>query len=132
MSTSNNVPKSQKVAGMIVSGLAVVLFIADGVFKLIQPAQVVEATVGLGYKQSMIAGIGITLLICTLLYVVPRTASFGAVLLTAYLGGAVASNVRAQTPVFDVAFAAIFGCLVWTGLWLRDPRVRSLIPWDRE
>jgi hypothetical protein len=132
MATSTNVSKSQRMAGLIVSGLAALFFVVDGVMKLIQPKQVVEATIGLGYPQSMISGIGITLLACTLLYVFPRTSVLGAILLTGYLGGAIASNVRAQTPVFNVAFAATFGCLVWVGLWLRDSRLRSLLPWNDE
>jgi hypothetical protein len=131
MSTLTNLPKRQRMAGLIVSGLAALFFTIDGVMKLIQPPQVVEATVGLGYPQSKIAGIGITLLACTLLYVFPRTSVLGAVLLTGYLGGAVASNVRGQTPVFNVVFAAAFGCLVWVGLWLREPRLRSLLPWNQ-
>lgn len=128
MPTSTNVSKSQHAVGLIVSWLAALFLVIDAVMKLIKPTQVVEATVGLGYTQSMIGGIGTTLLVCSLLYVLPRTSLLGAVLITGYLGGAVASNVRAHTPVFNVAFAAALGCLVWVGLWLRDSRVRSLLP----
>lgn len=115
-------------AGRILSGLATVFFVMDGVMKLLKPAPVVEATVKLGYPESMIAGIGIALLASTLLYVIPRTTVLGAILLTGYLGGAVASNVRAGTPLFNVAFPSFFAGLVWCGLWLRDRRLEQLLP----
>jgi len=115
-------------AGRILSTLAVLFFVMDGVMKLFKPAFVVAATLQLGYPESMIVGIGATLLLCTLLYVIPRTAVLGAILVTGYLGGAVASNVRAGTHLFNIAFPVIMACLVWAGLWLRDRNVRSLLP----
>jgi hypothetical protein len=127
MSMIENVPKGQRIAGLVVSGLLTLFFLLDGVMKLVQPQQVVETTVRLGYQQSMIAGIGVTLLVSTLLYAFPPTSILGAILLTGYLGGAVATNVRAQVPVFNVLFTIVFGCLVWLGLWLRDRRLRSLL-----
>ncbi len=89
---------------------------------------VLEATRQLGYPESDIVGIGITLLVCTLLYILPRTSILGAILLTGYLGGAIASQIRAGNPWFNVAFAVTFGVLVWTGLWLRDIRLRTILP----
>lgn len=112
--------------GRILSGLATAFLVMDGAMKLAKPAFVVQATVQLGYPETTIVGIGITLLLCTLLYVIPRTAVLGAVLLTGYLGGAVASNVRAATPLFNSVFPILFGALLWSGLWLRDSRVRNL------
>jgi hypothetical protein len=101
----------------------------DGVMKLFKPSFVVEASVNrLGYPESDIVGIGVLLLGCTALYVIPRTSILGAILLTAYLGGATASQVRAGTGWFNVMFAVTFGVLVWIGLWLRDGRVRTLLP----
>jgi DoxX-like family len=94
--------------------------------KLAKPAPVVQATLQLGYPESTILGIGIVLLICTVLYLIPRTALFGAALLTGYLGGAVASNVRVNTPWFNILFPVFFGCVVWAGLYLRDRRLRSI------
>jgi hypothetical protein len=114
--------------GRVLSGLAVLFFLVDGVMKLLKPAVVVEATRQLGYPESDIAGIGIVLLVCTLLYIFPRTSILGAILLTGYLGGAVASQVRVAAGWFNVVFAVMFGALVWGGLWLRDIRVRSLLP----
>jgi hypothetical protein len=114
--------------GHIVSGLAALFFLMDGVMKLVKPAVVVEATRQLGYPETDIVGIGILLLTCTLLYLFPRTSILGAILLTGYMGGAVASQVRVGAGWFNVAFAVVFGVLVWTGLWLRDVRVRNLLP----
>jgi len=70
-------------------------------------------------------------LACTLLYVIPRTSILGAILLTGYFGGAIASQVRVQASLFNVVFAFVFGCLVWGGLWLRDIRVRTFLPYQR-
>ena len=110
----------------VLSGLATAFLVMDGAMKLAKPAFVVQATVQLGYPESTIVGIGITLLVCTLLYVIPRTAVLGAVLLTGYLGGAVATNVRAATSLFNTVFPILFAVLLWGGLWLRDRRVRNL------
>ena len=96
--------------------------------KLFKPAPVVEATVKLGYPESVIVGLGMVLTLSTVLYMIPRTAILGAVLLTGYLGGAVATHVRVGNGWFEVLFPVIIGILVWAGLWLRDSRLRNLLP----
>ena len=96
--------------------------------KLFKVPVAVTATVQLGYPESTIVIIGVILLASTLLYLVPRTAILGAVLLTGYLGGAVASKVRVQAGWFDLLFPVLLGVLLWGGLWLRDRRVRELLP----
>ena len=121
------VSKTQLWLSRILSALASTFLLVDGVMKLLKPPVVVQATLQLGYNDSAILGIGITLLVCTLLYIVPRTSTLGAVLLTGYLGGAVASNVRAGMPVFNVIFPIIIAALVWVGLGLRDHRIRNLL-----
>lgn len=83
------------------------------------------------HAESSIAGIGLLLLACTLVYVIPRTAAFGALLLTGYFGGAVAANIRVGDPVFETIFPILFAVLVWAGLMLRDERLRVLLPWGR-
>jgi hypothetical protein len=102
--------------------------VMDGVMKLMKPAQVVDATRQLGWAEPQIVPIGVLLLICTALYAVPRTSILGAILLTGYLGGAIASQWRAGNPAFNMIFASTFAVLVWLGLWLRDERLRVLIP----
>ena len=96
--------------------------------KLLKPAIVTETTVQLGYPESVILGLGIVLLACTALYLIPRTAVLGAILLTGYLGGAVATHVRVGASPFEILFPVIFGALLWGGLFLRDERLRELIP----
>jgi hypothetical protein len=100
----------------------------DGTMKLVKPAFVVDATVKLGYPDSVILGLGIVLLACTVLYLIPPTSVLGAILLTGYLGGAVASHVRVEDGLFPVFFPVIMGALLWGGLFLRDGRLRDLIP----
>ena len=124
------VPVSKKMlwAGRIMSALPALFLLFDGGAKLVQPAPVVEGTVKLGYPVSVILGLGVVLLASTLLYILPRTAVLGAILLTGYLGGAVASNLRIQEGWFAILFPVFFGALIWGGLYLRDPRLRALIP----
>ena len=121
------ISKAQRWTGRILSGLVALFLLWDGAMKLFKPIFVVKATRDLGYPESEIVGIGVTLLICTLLYLFPRTSILGAILLTGYLGGAVASQVRVQAPSFNVIFAVVFGCLVWIGLGLRELRVRRFL-----
>jgi hypothetical protein len=115
----------------VMVGLSSLFFIMDGVMKLFKPSFVVSATTELGYPEATIIGIGVTLLVCTALYLVPRTSILGAVLITGYLGGAIASKVRVEGPVFDFVFAIAIGAMVWGGLWLRDTRLRELFPWQK-
>ena len=117
--------------GRILSGLVVLFLLVDAGFKLIKPlpAPAVQAFGQLGYPVGLAAGIGILLLACVALYAVPRTSVLGAILLTGYLGGAVASHVRVGDPWFSHAlFPVYIGLLIWGGLYLRDERVRALIP----
>lgn len=115
-------------AGRIISGLVALFLLVDGVMKLIKPPFVVHATMLLGYPESAIVGMGIALTISTVLYLIPRTAILGAILLTGYLGGAVATHVRVGEVWSTVPFPVLFGVLVWGGLWLRDERLRRLLP----
>jgi hypothetical protein len=115
-------------AGRVISAIASLFLLMDGVMKLIKPPFVVEATIQLGYPESVIIGLGIVLTASTVLYLIPRMAVLGAILLTGYLGGAVASHLRAGDTVFTVVFPVVFGALVWGGLWLRDERVRAIVP----
>ena len=115
-------------AGRIVSGLPALFLLVDGVMKLIKPAPVVEGPLRYGFSESVIMPLGILLTACTIIYVIPRTAVLGAILLTGYLGGAVVTHVRFGDPWFPILFPVCIGALVWGGLYLRDGRLRALIP----
>jgi len=121
-------PKKQLWAGRIMSGLPTLFLLVDGAMKLVKPEPVVKATVELGYAETVILPLGVVLLACTILYMIPRTAVLGAILLTGYLGGAVATHVRAGQGPFEILFPVMFGVLLWGGLVLRDERLRTLIP----
>ena len=119
--------KSLVWAGRILSALPVLFLLLDGVMKVVKPAFVVDATVQLGYPESVIVGLGLVLVACTILYLIPRTAVLGVILLTGYLGGAVATHVRVGGPLFSILMPVILGAMLWGGLYLRDERVRSLV-----
>jgi hypothetical protein len=117
--------------GRGLSGLAAAFMLLDAVMKLVKPEFVVKATVALGYAESVIVGLGVILAASTLLYLIPRTAILGAILLTGYLGGASASHLRAGDGWFAILFPVVFGVLSWGGLWLRDEQLRALFPFRR-
>lgn len=125
------VAKKQLWVGRIMSALPALFLLVDGGMKLLKPAPVVEATVRLGYPESVIVVLGIVLLACTVVYLLPRTSVLGAILLTGYLGGAVATHVRVGESLFSIFFPVLLGVLVWVGLWLRDDRLRALLPWAK-
>jgi DoxX-like family len=126
---SASLSKGRLWTGRIMSALPALFLLIDAVGKLVKPAPVVEGTVQLGYPESVLLGLGIVLLTCTVLYVIPRTAIFGAILLTGYLGGAVATHVRVGSPLFShILFPVYLAVLIWGGLYLRDERLRALIP----
>lgn len=128
MTDLNMISRKRLWTGYILSGLTTLFLLMDGIMKLFKPAFVVKATVQLGYPESTIVGIGTILVASTLVYIFPRTSVLGAVLLTGYLGGAVASNVRATMPLFNVLFPVVLGGLLWAGLLLRDKRLEELLP----
>jgi hypothetical protein len=123
-----SVSKTSLWIGRIAGGLPSLFLLVDGGMKLAKPAVVVEATTKLGYPESVIIPLGIVLIACTLLYLIPPTSVLGAILLTGYLGGAVSTHVRAAEGLFPVVFPIVFGALLWLGLYLNDTRLRALIP----
>jgi hypothetical protein len=120
------VSKTMWWTGTIIGCIPALLLLFDGVMKLVQPPQVVEKTLELGYPANVITGIGISVLVGAVLYLIPRTAVLGAIVLTGYLGGAVASHVRRNEFLFAI-FPIIFGALLWGGLALRDRRLLTLL-----
>jgi hypothetical protein len=115
-------------AGRVMSAVAVLFLLFDSACKLMRLAPVVEATAKLGYPASTILPIGLVLLACVVVHVIPRTAIVGAVLLTGYLGGAIATHVRVGDPLFShTLFPIYFAAMIWGGLYLRDGRLQALI-----
>jgi hypothetical protein len=116
-------------AGRALSALPALFLLVDAGMKLVKPAPVVKATVDLGYPDGVIVPLGLVLLACTALYLIPRTTVLGAILLTGYLGGAVATHVRVGDGAFPLVFPVVLGMLLWGGLYFRDARLRSLLPY---
>ena len=123
-------PKSKAAlwTGRTISGLVVLFLLFDSITKLLKVDAVLKAATQMGFSAGQIVGIGLLLLICTIIYVIPRTSVLGAILLTGYLGGATAIQVHVRTPWFATLFPVIFGVLVWAGLFMHDELLRSLIP----
>ena len=115
-------------AGRIMSGLVALFLLFDSVLKVMKLPVAVEGTTQLGYPEHVVVGIGIVQLVCLVVYLIPRTAIFGAILLTGYLGGAIATHVRIGNPLFShILFPIYIAALLWGGLYLRDARVRALV-----
>jgi len=123
-------PVSKKAlwAGRILGALPLLMLLPSATMKFLKPPEVIEGFVRLGYPESLALGLGILELACTAVYLVPRTSVLGAILLTGYLGGATATHVRVGDPLSMFIIPVILGVLVWGGLFLRDPRLRALIP----
>lgn len=116
-------------AGQIISGLIALFLLADALGKVAALAPVVEGTARLGYPPRLVLVIGLIELLCTLAYLIPRSSMVGAILLTGYLGGAVATHLRVEDPLWTHALFPVYvGALVWGGLFLREARLRALIP----
>jgi hypothetical protein len=128
LSATQTAPASKKKlwAGRIISVLPVLMLAFSGVMKLAKVAPVLQGFARYGYPESLILVIGILEIACTVVYAIPRTSVLGAILLTGYLGGATATNVRIGDPSFLIT--VILGVLAWVGLYLRDERLRALIP----
>ena len=125
------------ITGYVLSILVILFLLMDGIIKLVPPEAVMDINRKLGYPDSAITPIGIVVIICTVLYAVPKTSVLGAILLTGHLGGAIASHVRVSSPAtnqgfggepFSIIFPVIIGLFIWGGLYLRDGRLRALIP----
>lgn len=121
--------KAARVTGYVLSTVATLFMLVDGGMKIVCPPFVIQASAPLGYSSvETLRIIGIILLAFTVLYVIPRTAVLGAIGITGFLGGAIEANVRAGSPVFNTLFPFIFAVILWGGLWLRDLRLRALVP----
>jgi len=139
MTTPFSVPytsprRSQRIAGWTMSGFVILFLLFDAVIKFFMPPAVVQTTVNeLGFQIHHIGIIGITGLVSVVLYAIPRTAVLGAVLIMGQLGGAIAAHVRVDNPLFShTLFPVYIGILMWGGLWLRMPALRSLFPFIKK
>jgi hypothetical protein len=123
------VSKGRTRTGWAITALIGAFLLFDVVGKLAKPRQVIEAFAHTGWPVELAVPIGLILLTCTILYLIPRTSVLGAILLTGYLGGAVATNLRLENPLFThTLFPVYFGVLIWLALWLRDARLRTVAP----
>jgi hypothetical protein len=125
------VSKTALWAGRIISGIVALFLFWGGVMDLAKPAFVMQGMVKYGYPESSVVGIGVALLASVVLYVAPPTSVLGAILLTGYLGGAVSTHVRAGDPLGRMLVPVLFAVLIWGGLYLRDDRLRALVPLRR-
>ena len=114
--------------GRVISAVVVLLLIFSAIMKLMKPTAVTEEFTRLGWPESITTGLGILEIACAVIYAIPQTAVLGAILLTGYLGGATATHVRIDDPFYG---PVIGGVLVWLGLFLRDGRLRELVPWRK-
>ena len=114
-------------AGRAIGALAALSLLLDGAIKVLQLPPAVEASAQLGYNANLTFILGILELACVVVYLIPRTAPLGALLLTGYLGGAMATHMRLGSPLFSVVFPLLLGALLWGGLALRDRRLRALL-----
>ena len=122
-------PNKRLWIGRILSGLMIAFLLVDGVMKVMKARVAVDGSIQLGYPESVVFGIGAILLVSTALYAIPRTSVLGAILLTGYLGDAIATHVRVGSPLFGYTLFPIYvGVVLWAGLYLRDARLRALIP----
>lgn len=124
------VPGSKKMlwTGRVIVTLVVLFFLFDSLMKVIKPALVVKAS---GWPESVVISLGVILLISTILYAIPRSSVLGAILITGYLGGAVATNLFLKSPVLYNCLAVVYGVLLWGGLFLRDAQLRAILPLRR-
>jgi hypothetical protein len=117
--------------GRVLSALTVLFLLFDAAGKFAMPAPVTQAFARLGFPVNLRITLGVLLTTGTVLYAIPRTAVLGAVLLTGYLGGAVAIHMRAGSSTFEIIFPVLFGIIAWAGIYLRDPALRRLFPFRR-
>ena len=124
--------RTQRRTAYVLTALAALFLTFDVIMKVLRLRPAMEGTVALGYPEHTVAAIGAIELVCLALYLVPRTAALGAVVMTGYLGGAVATHVRIGSPLLThTLFPIGVAALLWAGLYLREPRLRALMPFRR-
>lgn len=125
--STNKISKGRLWVSYILQSLVVILFLMGAVMNLLQTDEAVAGATAIGFPESAVVYFGVILLVSTLLYVIPTTSGFGAILLTGWLGGAVATHIINGDPTFNVLFPIIVGIIVWFALWLRSEKVQQLV-----
>lgn len=126
---TGNISKSAQWTGRIMSGIVILFMVFDATLKFLKPAEVIGATADLGYLEHHILPMGLLAITATILYAIPATSILGGILLTGYFGGAIATHMRLDNPAFShTLFPVYLAVLMWGGVWLRNQRVRKLIP----
>ena len=128
--TQSQTSKAMLWVSYIVSAIPVLFLVSSGIAKLVQPAPILQGFAQIGFAQSLVVRLGILELICTAVYLIPRTSVLGAILLTGYLGGATVTHLRVSDPKFVAP--VILGVFLWGGLFFRESRLRALIPLKRD
>lgn len=130
--SSSDSSRAQRITGYVLSGMAVLFLLFDAIGKIVQPKAVIDGTVAFGWPLHLILPLGILQFALLALYLIPRTSVLGAILFTGYLGGAVSAHVHHLDPLFSHSlFPTYIGALLWLGLWLRDSRLRALVPFKK-
>ncbi len=125
----NQPSKAARWTSYVMSGIVILFMLMDSIMKFIRPTEVIEGTLALGFNEKHLTTLGSLGFISTLLYIFPRTTILGAILLTGYFGGAMATHVRLDNPLFThILFTGYLGILMWGGLWLRNLKLRELFP----
>jgi hypothetical protein len=127
MESKKQISKGRLWVSYILQGIVVLMFLMGAVMNILGTEQAVDGAVTMGYPESSVLYLGLILLISTLLYVYPKTSGWGAVLLTGWLGGAVATHTINGDPLFNTIFPIVFGIVLWLALWLRQEKVQKLI-----
>ena len=129
---AQTISKGRLWTSRVLSGLVILFMLFDGIFKFIPNEEAIKGTTELGYQLHHLPILGILSLSAIVLYAIPRTAVLGAILLTGYFGGAVATHLRLDNPLFShVLFSVYLGIMAWAGLWLRSEALRQLLPLRR-
>jgi hypothetical protein len=128
MTTTKPVSKTRLWISYILQTLVTLLLIMGAINNLLQTEMAVKGAIDMGYPENSVVYLGVILLLSTILFVIPKTAFIGAILISAWLGGAIATHIIHQDPLFNILFPAVFGKIMWISLWLRNEKIQDLVP----
>lgn len=128
MTTTKPVSKTRLWISYILQALVTLLLLMGAINNLLQTEMAVKGAIDMGYPENSVVYLGVILLLSTILFVIPKTAFIGAILISAWLGGAIATHLIHQDPLFNILFPAVFGKVMWISLWLRNEKIQDLVP----